>query len=196
MIGFCDIKGAYFHPYAIAGRRRNSDGDIDSLILLLDCILNFSRTFLSEHRGGKMDAPLILTTKINPSEIDKEALNIDTPYAYTEEAYLQTELAVNPKDLKSLFTEDFLGTEKQFEGIGFTHDTNDVGETPKDNPYTSLDSMREKVDAQFKLGAILHGVDNEDQSSRLLDRHLLRDMMVVQHTHPLTLNRKLRLFRV
>ena len=176
MIGFCDIKGAYFHPYAIAGRRRNSDGDIDSLILLLDCILNFSRTFLSEHRGGKMDAPLILTTKINPSEIDKEALNIDTPYAYTEEAYLQTELAVNPKDLKSLFTEDFLGTEKQFEGIGFTHDTKDVGETPKDNPYTSLDSMREKVDAQFKLGAILHGVDNEDQSSRLLDRHLLRDM--------------------
>jgi DNA polymerase II large subunit len=36
--------------------------------------------------------------------------------------------------------------------------------------------MRDKVDAQFKLGELLHGVDNEDQSSRLLDRHLLRDM--------------------
>ena len=176
MIGFCDIKGAYFHPYAIAGRRRNSDGDIDSLILLLDCILNFSRTFLSEHRGGKMDAPLILTTRINPSEIDKEALNIDTPYHYTEESYLQTQDSVNPKDLKSLFAEDFLNTEKQFEGFGFTHDTKDVGETPADNPYTSLETMRDKVDAQFKLGEILYGVDNEDQSSRLLDRHLLRDM--------------------
>lgn len=176
MIGFCDIKGAYFHPYAIAGRRRNSDGDIDSLILLMDCILNFSRTFLSEHRGGKMDAPLILTTRINPSEIDKEALNIDTPFAYTEESYIQTQDSVNPKDLKSLFAEDFLNTEKQFEGFGFTHDTVDIAETPADNPYTSLQSMRDKVDAQFKLGELLHGVDNEDQSSRLLDRHLLRDM--------------------
>jgi len=176
MIGFCDIKGGYFHPYSIAGRRRNSDGDIDSIILLLDCILNFSRTFLSEHRGGQMDAPLILTTKINPAEIDKEALNIDTAFHYTEEAYLQTESSINPKDLKSPFAEDFLGTEKQFEGFGFTHDTKDVGESPKENPYTALDSMREKVDAQFKLGALLYGVDNEDQSSRLLDRHLLRDM--------------------
>ena len=176
MIGFCDIKGAYFHPYAIAGRRRNSDGDIDSLILLMDCILNFSRTFLSEHRGGKMDAPLILTTRINPSEIDKEALNIDTPFAYTEESYIQTQDSVNPKDLKSLFAEDFLNTEKQFEGFGFTHHTKDIAETPTENPYTSLQSMRDKVDAQFKLGEILYGVDNEDQSSRLLDRHLLRDM--------------------
>jgi len=176
MIGFCDIKGGYFHPYSIAGRRRNSDGDIDSIILLLDCILNFSRTFLSEYRGGQMDAPLILTTRINPAEIDKEALNIDTAFAYTEESYLQTEKSINPKDLKSPFAEDFLNTENQFEGFGFTHDTKDIGETPRENPYTALQSMREKVDAQFKLGEILYGVNNQDQSSRLLDRHLLRDM--------------------
>jgi DNA polymerase II large subunit len=176
LIGFCDIKGGYFHPYSIAGRRRNSDGDIDSIILLLDCILNFSRTFLSTFRGGQMDAPLILTTRINPAEIDKEALNIDTAFHYSEEAYQQTQKSMNPKDIASAFAEDYLGTENQFEGFGFTHDTADIGETPKENPYTALKSMREKVDAQFKLGALLRGVDNEDQSSRLLDRHLLRDM--------------------
>ncbi len=176
LIGFCDIKGGYFHPYSIAGRRRNSDGDIDSIILLLDCILNFSRTFLSTFRGGQMDAPLILTTRINPAEIDKEALNIDTACAYSEEAYEQTQKSMSPKDIASDFAEDYLGTERQFEGFGFTHDTADIGETPKENPYTALESMRDKVDAQFKLGGLLRGVDNEDQSSRLLDRHLLRDM--------------------
>ena len=51
LIGFTDIKGGYFHPYSIAGRRRNSDGDIDSIILLVDCLINFSRSFLSAHRG-------------------------------------------------------------------------------------------------------------------------------------------------
>tara|TARA_R110002020_G_scaffold72332_1_gene186246 strand:- start:791 stop:1585 length:795 start_codon:yes stop_codon:yes gene_type:complete len=123
-----------------------------------------------------MDAPLILTTRINPAEIDKEALNIDTACAYSEEAYQQTQKSMSPKDIASDFAEDYLGTERQFEGFGFTHDTADIGETPKENPYTALESMRDKVDAQFKLGGLLRGVDNEDQSSRLLDRHLLRDM--------------------
>ncbi len=176
LIGFSDIKGGYFHPFSIAGRRRNSDGDIDSIILLLDCILNFSRNFLSEHRGGQMDAPLILTTQINPAEIDKEALNVDSAWFYTTKDYERTWEAVNPKDLDSEFIEDRLGTEGQFEGIGYTHDMSDIGAGVKVNPYTDLKNMREKVDAQFRLGEILMGVDNVDQSSRLLDRHLLRDL--------------------
>ena len=176
LIGFSDIKGGYFHPFSIAGRRRNSDGDIDSVILLMDCILNFSRNFLSEHRGGQMDAPLILTTQINPSEIDKEALNVDSAWSYSIEDYEKTWKSVGPKELDSEFIESRLGTEGQFEGIGYTHDMSDIGAGPKVNPYTDLKNMREKVDAQFRLGEILLGVDNVDQSSRLLDRHLLRDL--------------------
>ena len=173
---FSDIKGAYFHPYSVAGRRRNSDGDIDSLILLLDCVLNFSRNFLSENRGGQMDAPLILTTQINPSEIDKEALNVDSAWSYTVKDYELTWQRISPKLLESEFIEDRLGTEGQFEGIGYTHDMSDIGAGMKLNPYTSLANMKEKVGAQFRLGELLHGVDNEDQSSRVLDRHLLRDL--------------------
>ena len=176
LIGFSDIKGAYFHPYSVAGRRRNSDGDIDSLILLLDCVLNFSRNFLSEHRGGQMDAPLILTTQINPSEIDKEALNVDSAWNYTVKDYENTWQKINPKLLESEFVEDRLGTVGQFEGIGYTHDMSDIGAGMKLNPYTNLANMKEKVGAQFRLGELLHGVDNEDQSSRVLDRHLLRDL--------------------
>ncbi len=178
LVGFTDIKGGYFHPYAIAGRRRNSDGDIDSVILLMDCLVNFSRTFLSSNRGGQMDAPLILTTRIDPSEIDKEALNVDSSFAYSEDFYEATMKRIEAKEISDYaeFVEDRLGKIEQFEGLGYTHETEDISTGPKRNPYTSLSNMKEKVTAQFDLGALLVSVDNKDQSSRLLDRHLLRDM--------------------
>ena len=57
-------------------------------MLLLDGLLNFSRSFLPENRGGTMDAPLVLTTRIDPKEIDKEALNVDVCDHYPLEVYL------------------------------------------------------------------------------------------------------------
>ena len=33
------------------------DGDEDCVMLLMDCLINFSRAFLPESRGGTMDAP-------------------------------------------------------------------------------------------------------------------------------------------
>ena len=57
-----------------------------------------------------MDAPLILTTQINPSEIDKEALNVDSAWNYTVKDYENTWQKINPKLLESEFVEDRLGT--------------------------------------------------------------------------------------
>lgn len=177
LIGFSDIKGGYFHPYTVAGRRRNADGDIDSCIFLLDCLLNFSRTFLSAQRGGQMDAPLILTTRINPAEIDKEAMNMDTSWKYSTELYEATLKNISAKELSeySEFAEQRLGTEGQYEGWGYTHEVGDIGEGPTSGPYTLLD-MDGKIDSQFALGELLYSVDNEKQSSKLIDRHLLRDV--------------------
>lgn len=87
IIGFADIKGHYGHPYFHAAKRRNCDGDIDAILLMLDGLINFSRSFLSANRGGMMDAPLILTTTIIPTEIDKEALNVDTMWNYPVSFY-------------------------------------------------------------------------------------------------------------
>ena len=42
------------------------DGDEDCIMLLLDGLINFSRSFLPETRGGTMDAPLVLTSRIDP----------------------------------------------------------------------------------------------------------------------------------
>ncbi|MEA1870349.1 MAG: DNA polymerase II large subunit, partial [Euryarchaeota archaeon] len=44
----------------------NCDGDEDCVMLLMDGLLNFSRSYLPARRGGWMDAPLVLTTRIDP----------------------------------------------------------------------------------------------------------------------------------
>ena len=180
VIGVADIKGHYGHPYFHAAKRRNCDGDIDSIILLLDGLVNFSRLFLPGNRGGLMDAPLILTTRIDPSEIDKEAHNVDINWEYPIEFY---ELTQTIPDAKEAITKggiitvaQVLGTPAEYAGFGYTHKTDDANESPKNNPYNTLESMREKTKAQFALGDTLVCVENTDQSSRLIDRHLLRDM--------------------
>ena len=82
LIGFTDSSGGYAHPLFHAAKRRNCDGDEDAIMLLMDGLLNFSRDILPSNRGGKMDAPLVLTTRLNPTEVDKEALNVDSAWHY------------------------------------------------------------------------------------------------------------------
>ncbi len=67
-----------------------------------------------------MDAPLILTTKINPSEIDKEALNIDINFEYPLEFYEATKNLISSKQAFELgikTVETVLGTEKEYRGF-------------------------------------------------------------------------------
>ena len=180
IIGVAEIKGHYGHPFFHAAKRRNCDGDIDSILLLLDGLLNFSRLFLPGNRGGLMDAPLILTTRIDPSEIDKEAHNLDINWKYPVKFYELTQSIPDAKEAISkggiITVAQVLGTPAEYTGFGYTHETDDANESPKNNPYNTLESMREKTIAQFALGDLLVCVDNTDQSSRLIDRHLLRDM--------------------
>ena len=179
LIGVAPIKGHYGHPFFHAAKRRNCDGDIDCIMFLMDGLINFSKKFLATTRGGQMDAPLILTTKINPSEIDKEALNVDIGWEYPFTFYEATQEFISAKEAKNhgiITVNDVLGTDKEMDGFGYTHETNDCSESPKDNPYNTLESMRQKTIAQFALGETLSSVNNTDQASRLIDRHLIRDM--------------------
>ena len=184
MIGMVDVKGHYGHPFYHAAKRRNCDGDIDAIMLLFDGLLNFSRAFLPRFRGGQMDAPLILTTQISPSEIDKEALNVDINDQYPIAFYEVTQQNPPPEPKAALkagviTVGDMLGTPQEISGFGYTHSTESAVEGPPKNPYndSSLNlSMRQKTMAQFALGTVLEAVDNKKQSARLIDSHLIRDM--------------------
>ncbi|MDD1719410.1 MAG: DNA-directed DNA polymerase II large subunit, partial [Methanoregulaceae archaeon] len=155
------------------------DGDEDCIMLLLDGLLNFSRSFLPENRGGSMDAPLVLTSRIDPSEIDKESHNLDVCSAYPLEMYLGSLNYVHPREVERLIdrVERRLGTQAQVEGFSFTHDTSDISAGPLESSYTSLKTMLEKLEAELSLAVMIRAVDTDDVAERVLNTHFIRDLM-------------------
>ena len=140
LVGFTKASVGYAHPFFHAAKRRNCDGDEDCVMLLMDGLINFSRDYLPEKRGGKMDAPLVLTTRLDPSEVDKEAHNIDVCDHYPLEFYEATLNYTNPKELESTFDliSSRLGTPDQYEHFMYTHDTTDIAAGPLNSAYKTL----------------------------------------------------------
>ena len=179
IIGFTDANAGYGHPFFHAAKRRNADGDEDSVILLMDALLNFSRSYLPETRGGLMDAPLVLSLRIDPNEIDKEAHNIDLLSEYPLAFFEAAERFARPKEVEGIM--DTVGprifTERQYEGFGFTHDTEDMAEGPKESVYSTLETMEDKLWAQLRLAQKIRAVDAGDVALRVITRHFLPDMI-------------------
>ncbi len=119
IIGFSDVLAGYAHPYFHAAKRRNCDGDEDCFMLLLDGLLNFSRKFLPDKRGGQMDAPLVLTAIVDPKEVDKEVHNMDIVERYPLEFYEATMRFANPKEMEEYVekVKDRLKDESRFCGL-------------------------------------------------------------------------------
>src|SRR3989454_1168520 len=152
IVGFTDANACFAHPYLIAARRRNCDGDEDSVILLLDCLVNFSRAFLPDKRGGLMDAPLVLTTRIDPNEIDKEAHNLDVIPVYPTSLYEAAERFAHPKEIEPQIdtVSKRIGSVLQYEGFVYTHETSDIAQGPLASAYGE-GSMAEKIDKQLEI---------------------------------------------
>ncbi|HJJ53396.1 MAG TPA: DNA polymerase II large subunit [Methanocorpusculum sp.] len=181
IVGFTKAKAGYAHPYYHAAKRRNCDGDEDCVMLLMDGLLNFSRSFLPSSRGGTMDAPLVLTTTLNPKEVDKETLNVDVMSRYPLEVYTACLTYKHPKDVAKLvdYVEKRVETIGQFEGFSFTHDTTDISEGPLDTMYTNpiLKGTAEKIKAELALADRIRAVDTNDLAERIINTHLLPDMI-------------------
>ncbi len=179
LIGFTSASVGYAHPFFHAAKRRNCDGDEDCVMLLMDGLLNFSRSYLPDKRGGQMDAPLVLTTRIDPNEVDKEAHNVDVLFSYPLEFYGATAEFKNPKDIVKLMdtVSSRLGTPRQYEGFGFTHDTANIASGPKNSAYKTLGSMIDKMDAQLALARKIKAVDPEDVAERIINSHFLPDLI-------------------
>jgi len=179
IIGFIDANVCCAHPFFHAAKRRNCDGDEDAMMLLLDTLINFSREYIPEGRGGKMDLPLVIATRISPSEIDKEALNLDLLNQYPLEFYRKTLEFPHPKEMESMMdlVAHRVGTEREFTGFGFTHDTPDIGEGPKISAYKKFGKMEEKLMAQLSLAIKIRAVDERDVASRVIQKHFLPDLV-------------------
>ncbi len=178
IIGFSKVSGCYAHPFFHAAKRRNCDGDEDSIMLLMDGLLNFSLEYLPSTTGGLMDAPLVLSLRINPEEVDKEAMNLDTLRKYPLEFYEATEKSLPASELEALMKtiKVKLDTEGTYTGTGFSFDTGDISEGVPVSSYKTIGSMEEKIDTQLSLARMIRAVDHDDVAARVLSSHFLPDM--------------------
>ncbi|OYR46797.1 DNA polymerase II large subunit [Halorubrum sp. Ea8] len=155
------------------------DGDEDCVMLLMDGLLNFSKEFLPDQRGGRMDAPLVMSSRIDPSEIDDEAHNMDIVREYPREFYEATLELTDPEELEDRIQlgEDTLGTDEEYHGFDHTHDTTDIAMGPDLSAYKTLGDMMEKMDAQLALARKIRAVDETDVAERVIEYHFLPDII-------------------
>lgn len=179
IVGFTKASCCYAHPYFHSAKRRNCDSDEDAVMLLLDALLNFGKTYLPSTRGGSMDAPLVLSIRIDPDEIDDESHNIDCMKRIPLEIYHKTEEGgVKPSDVDDMIdnVESRLGTDAQYKGLIYSHPTSSIHAGPKVCLYKALQTMTEKVERQIGLAELLRSVDQKGVVEGVLNSHFLPDM--------------------
>ncbi len=176
VLGYTKARLGFGHPYFVCAKRRNVDGDQDSVMLLMDALINFSHKYLSTKSGGRMDAPLVFTIIINPSEVDDEVHKMETCWEFPLELYEKSQAVCEP-NMPIETVKDRLGKAKQYSGLGFTHDTNQFDEGPKMSRYVQLKSMDEKIQRQNNLQKKIMAVNAKDALERVMGSHFLPDII-------------------
>jgi DNA polymerase II large subunit len=177
ILGFTNSRVCYAHPLWHNVKRRDCDGDEDAVLLVLDVLLNFSKAYLPEQIGGMMDAPLLLISAINPSEVD-EAHNVDLNSSYPLILYEKSLERADPRIISQAMdlVAHRLGTPAQFEGYSFTHITYDINEGNLESSYIKLGAMTNKLQGQLLLAEKLQAVDAKEVAKRVLTTHFMRDI--------------------
>ena len=137
----------------------------------------FTANWLYAHNS--MDAPLVMSSRIDPSEIDDEAHNMDIVRRYPLAFYEATREMADPESVAEQIQlgEDTLGTDDEYRGFDHTHDTTDIAMGPDLSAYKTLGDMMEKMDAQLELARTVRAVDETDVAERVIEYHFLPDII-------------------
>jgi len=178
IIGFTEAAVCYAHPFWHAAKRRNCDGDEDAVMLTLEALIDFSKAYLPDKIGGLMDAPLVVTTVIDPSEVDDECHNMETAESLPLEFYaLGNEYREAKEALKYVDTmKERLGKPEQYTTFYYPIETASIEGGPLTTAYDKIKSMMDKVEKQLQLADRIKAVDSRDVAERLLKHHFIPDL--------------------
>ncbi len=176
IIGFSATQALLAHPYFHSVVRRDCDGDEVCCMLLLDTLLNFSRSYLPSSRGSTQDTPLVLTSTIIATEVDDMIFDMDVAWKYPLDLYEKSQSLANPWDVKVEQLKERLGTPKEFQQIGYTHEVNNFNQGVPCSAYKSIPTMQDKVKGQMLLAERIRAVNQFRVAELIIDRHFLRDI--------------------
>jgi DNA polymerase II large subunit len=179
LVGFSATQVCFANPYWHSAKRRDCDGDGDSLLLLLDSLLNFSLQYVPAQIGGYMDTPLLIQPVILPSEVDEQAHNFDIAPTYPLEFYEKTLGAPPASSVADLIERIGSRLEKdtQFDGYGFTHPTGSLTIKRSRGSYSTLRTLNEKISKQIEVASLIEAVSTRDVVESIIRTHLIRDIM-------------------
>jgi DNA polymerase II large subunit len=181
IIGFTNSQVCLASPIWHSAKRRDCDGDADSLMLLMDTFLNFSFDFLPDKIGGLMDAPLLVQPVVLPHEVQRQAHNVDVAPSYPLEFYEATWKQSKAGDISSANMIDIvknrIGTDRQFFDYGFTHFTGILTTSVQHSAYSTLSKMEEKLKMQIDTARLIKAVDPDEVAAMVLTTHILPDIM-------------------
>jgi len=175
IIGFTKARVGYAHPAFHDAKRRDCDGDEDAILLLLDAFLNFSKAFIPDKRGGRMDTPLVISTRLTPTELDDEVYDVDIAPNHSLEFYEAAEKGADPNTVGLKTVESVLEAPEALLNWPFTHYTSDINNGPIVNTY-SEGEMLDKLDKQLALAEKIRAVDAQDVAERIISSHFLPDI--------------------
>ena len=179
VIGFINSQVCLGSPIWHSAKRRDCDGDADSVMLLMDIFLNFSREYLPDRIGGLMDAPLLIQPLVFPHEVQRQAHNIDIDDTYPLDFYRSSwnlEKTTNVIDNIDIVKKR-LGQANQFFDYKFTHTTDNIMLDESHSLYSILSTMEEKLKMQISTAKLINAVDADEVMSMVLTTHILPDIM-------------------
>ena len=179
IIGFTNAKVCYAHPIWHSAKRRDCDGDEDSVSLVLDVLLNFSKAYLPARLGGMMDAPLFIMPVVRAQDVQRQAQEMDVAWAYPLEFYKATLQRARAREVEGLVKtlKDMLEASGDCEGAGFTMPTGDIVAGVLETAYKRLKTMRDKLSGQMGLADMIEAVDAREVAAKVLTTHFLRDIV-------------------
>lgn len=178
IIGYTETHVCFGTPNWHSAKRRDADGDADSIMLLMDSLLNFSRQFLSDRIGGLMDAPLLIQPLVLPHESQPQAHNLEVAKSLPLEFFESTLQQIRASDITSVeIIRSRLETERQFYDYFFTHSTSSLITSKSRSAYSTLGSMLDKFDMQIKNAELIDVINPSEIVSNVISTHLVPDIM-------------------
>lgn len=178
IIGYTDTHVCFGTPNWHSAKRRDADGDADSIMLLMDSLLNFSRQFLSDKIGGLMDAPLLVQPLVLPHESQPQAHNLEVMKSLPLDFYQATLQQPKASDVTCVeIIKSRLETKEQFRNYHFTHSTSSLTTSKSRSAYSTLGSMLDKFDLQIRNADRIIAVDTTEIVSNVISTHLVPDIM-------------------
>ncbi len=179
VIGFSNAQVCFANPCWHSAKRRDCDGDGDSLLLLLDIFLNFSVEYIPTQIGGLMDTPLLIQPIILPAEVDDQAHNFDVAWRYPLTFYEATGSSPNASKVSGLIEtiRNRVNLQDQFYNYGFTHSTSSITIKSPRSAYSTLNTLSDKIAKQIEVAEKIEAVSAKQVVESIIKTHLIRDIM-------------------